>query len=430
MPLAIAPGEIGWRAAKDLRPMNSGKVVTRLMLLALLAGPMQALGQDMPVGGTRQAVDACLTPSAWHALSGTRPRATIAAPVLGEMARRSVVLMGEQHGEADHHRWQLQTLAALHLFRPDLVLGLEAFPRRVQSVLDKWVAGELSVREFLLQSDWYRVWGTPASAYLPLLEFARLNRIPLVALNVERSLTQAIGAKGWDAVPHEQREGLSRPAPASEAYRKYLYATFREHRSVSGVSTSDSGEQDDAFRYFVESQITWDRAMAEALASRMARPNASSSAAKRLVVGIMGSGHIRDGYGVAHQLRDLGITSIGALLPVDADHDCARLTQDTADAVFAIPEARPDPLPPPRLGVVLSDAKGNVTISSITAGSVAEQAGLRNGDRIVSVAGNAVSRSAEVINAVRQQPPGTLLPMQVDRSGESREILVRFPPMK
>ena len=36
------------------------------------------------------------------------------------------------------------------------------------------------------------------------------------------------------------------------------------------------------------------------------------------IAGIMGGGHVRNGHGVPHQLRDLGVTNIGVLLPVEA----------------------------------------------------------------------------------------------------------------
>ncbi len=69
--------------------------------------------------------------------------------LLAAMAGRAVVLLGEQHDDMDHHRWQLQTLATLHTLRPRMVIGFEMFPRRVQPVLDRWVAGELTEAEFL-----------------------------------------------------------------------------------------------------------------------------------------------------------------------------------------------------------------------------------------------------------------------------------------
>ncbi len=397
--------------------------IAPLLCSVLFAGP--AAAQTPAAAAPRPPADACLAPSTWYSLAGGRPQSAPAPQVLREIARRDVVLLGEQHDNADHHRWQLQTLAALHLLRPNMVIGFETFPRRVQPALDRWVAGEVGVKEFLALADWERVWSMPAALYLPLFEFARLNRIPMIALNVERKLTQAVTAKGWDAVPVEQREGLARPAPASPAYREYLFAVYREHPTVANKDTQAASPADTAFGFFVESQTTWDRAMAEALARELRQ-----AAVQPLVIGIMGAGHVQYGYGVPHQLRDMGITNVGTLLPVDAREDCRELKGNLADAVFAMPGVPPAPPAPPRLGVQLAQAEGSVTISGVTAGSLAEQTGLKPGDRIVTVAGVPVSRTSSAISAVRLQPPGTWLPMQIERGAEILEIIVKFPPLQ
>ena len=83
--------------------------------------------------------------------------------VIGRAAKQSVVLLGEMHDNLEHHRWQLQMLAALYASRPDMVIGFEMFPRRVQKALDRWVAGEFTETEFLAAADWDSVWGTDAS---------------------------------------------------------------------------------------------------------------------------------------------------------------------------------------------------------------------------------------------------------------------------
>lgn len=370
---------------------------------------------------------ACLAPAQWHSLADGQPRATPGADMLAAMARRNIVLLGEQHDNADHHLWQLQTLSALHLLRPQMILGFESFPRRMQPVLDKWVAGELSVKQFLEQSEWEKVWSFPPELYLPLFQFARLNRIPMVALNVERSLTEAITRQGWDAVPAEKKEGVSRPAQPSAAYRDFLFETYRQHPRVAGKDTGNESKDDAAFRFFVESQTTWDRAMAEALAQRAA---AGPGAQRPLVVGIMGSWHVRHGYGVPHQLRDLGVDNIATLLPVDAGEDCSGLKPGYADAVFALNRMPLDKPPPPRLGVRLEAADGSVRLLDVTAGSLAERTGLKGGDHIVSIAGAPVSKMSSVIAAVRMQPAGTWLPLQVRRGTETLDFVIKFPPQQ
>jgi uncharacterized iron-regulated protein len=247
------------------------------------------------------------------------------------MARRDVVLIGEHHDDPDHHLWQLQTLAALHLLRPQMVVGFEVFPRRVQPVLDDWTAGRLTQQQFLERVEWDKIWNVPAALYLPLFHFARLNRIPIAALNVERTLTSGISRNGWDAIPEAQREGVSRAAKASSAYEEALFEAYKQHASGSEKRAPD--REDASFRRFVEAQTTWDRAMAEALARRVN----TAHEPRPLVVGIMGSGHVQYRHGVAHQLRDLGINSIATLLPIDAKTLCTGIKPGLADAVFAIP---------------------------------------------------------------------------------------------
>jgi len=179
-----------------------------------------------------------------------------------------------------------------------------------------------------------------------------------------------------------------------------------------------------SFENFLDAQLTWDRAMAEALARRVA---SADSPQRPLVVGIMGSGHIRFGHGVAHQLRDLGVARVASLLPASTKEECRSLQPGLASAFFLLPE-KPQPAPElPRLGVTLEEGEKGVRIAQVSAGSLAEKSGLLAGDRIVEMAGRPVTGSAEVIAAVRRQPPGTWLPLKVARKDAPLEILVRFP---
>lgn len=272
----------------------------------------------------------CLVPGTWHTLGTATPQPAAAHALLSEMARRDVVLLGEHHGDTDHHRWQLQTLSVLHALEPRMIIGFEMFPRRVQPVLDRWVTGELSAKEFLAQVEWDKIWNFAPELYLPLFEFARMNRIPMLALNVERTLTAAVRKQGWDAVPAAHREGLTRPTAASYDYIDGLYEVYRQH---APHGQAGRGRQDPAFTFFVEAQTTWDGAFAQALV----QPLHGVAAMRPLVVGIMGAGHVRHGHGVPHQLRALGVSRIGTLLPVSAHSDCGKLEPQLADAIFALP---------------------------------------------------------------------------------------------
>jgi uncharacterized iron-regulated protein len=271
----------------------------------------------------------CVPPGGWMA-PGSPPRPLDAVALLDSVTKQRVVLLGEAHDNAAHHRWQLQTLTALHAAHPDMVLGFEAFPRRAQPALDRWTAGDLSESDFLKATAWREVWGMDPQLYMPLFEFARKNRIPLAALNVDRELVRAVRDKGFDAVDPVRREGVTTPAVPIPAYVDLLFPVFAAHGRAGSKAekpTRDSAQ----FRRFVETQTVWDRAMAQGIADALAaRPGT-------LVVGIMGYEHAARGYGVPYQLADLGVRDAAILLPWDRRANCAELNNGgLADAVFGV----------------------------------------------------------------------------------------------
>jgi uncharacterized iron-regulated protein len=402
-------------------------MVNRSKLFALAAVGSLVIS-FAPVASAKPAAEGaqCLEPGRWARVDSVPAQTLDGGAILAAMAQRDVLLLGEQHDDMDHHRWQLHTLAALHAQRLDMQIGFEMFPRRVQPVLDRWVAGELSERQFLEQVEWDKVWSMPAELYLPLLHFARINRIPIKALNVESSLTRSVAMRGWNAVPEAEREGVGRAAEPPQAYVDFLFDVHRQHGQMHAGGAERIGRKDAAFRFFVESQLTWDRAMAEALvaigqdARRLGNP-------PPLAVGIMGSGHVRFGHGVPHQLRALGVGEVGTLMPLDAETACAELQPGLADAVFVLPQQIQSAPPPPRLGVTLEEHPQGVRIAAVVAGSLGEKSGLVAGDIITLAGGVAMKRSIEFVGLVRQQPPGTWLPLNLLREGSVLELVVKFP---
>ncbi|MBM3356466.1 MAG: PDZ domain-containing protein [Betaproteobacteria bacterium] len=394
--------------------MNTG--FRGIVLLVFLAASSAAWAQAKP--GEKPRAD-CVPVGGWVLPGGAR---LPGAEVVARAAKRSVVLLGERHESAEHHRWQLQMLAALHAIRPEMAIGFEMFPRRVQKALDRWVAGELSEAEFLGASDWRNVWRMDPNLYLPLFHFARMNRIPMVALNIDDRLRREAAARGFDAVPEGEREGVTRPAAPSTAYLDYLLPVYREHER-EGSKKPEAGRDDPDFRRFVESQQLWDRAMAQRLHAALARPG------RPLVVGIMGGGHIVHGYGVPHQLKDLGVTDVATLLPWDRDRECRELVAGIADAVFGVAAPVSPARPRQRLGIRIELAQDSVRIVEVQKGSIAEAAGIRDGDVITEIAGLAVKRMTDVSDAVQRQAPGTWLPLKVRRQDATVEITAKFPAL-
>jgi uncharacterized iron-regulated protein len=253
-------------------------------------------------------------------------RGQICEQALARLAGSDVVLLGEKHDEAEHHRWQLHTIAGLHCLRNDVVLGFEMFPRRVQPVLDRWAEGEMSEAAFLDAVDWPRVWGVDPALYLPLFHFARMQRIPMLALNVDRDTNRLVASRGLDTLSAAEREHVGDPSPPSAAYRERLFGWFSHHPAFA----ADTGMDSPRFDRFVRAQQFWDRAMAEALAAALTSP-----ARRPLVIGVMGRGHVEYGDGVPHQLAALGLSAVATALPWNL-HDEPPTATPIASLLFAV----------------------------------------------------------------------------------------------
>ncbi|GAB6051868.1 hypothetical protein JCM17960_06880 [Magnetospira thiophila] len=357
------------------------------------------------------------------------------------LSRKPVVLLGESHDNQEHHRWQLDVIAGLHALNPNMVLGFESFPRRVQPILNQWTAGQLSEDQFLSRVEWGTVWGYPAEQYMPLFDFARRHRIPMVALNVDLSVIRKVRTDGWDAITPAERDGVGTPAAALPAYRDRLTRFFRRHEDMRKARTQGHGTEaaapeapeaeadapfteDEQTRLdrFIDAQLLWDRAMAEALATT------HRGGGTPLVVGIMGSGHLSGRLGVPYQLAELGQRDAAVLLPWSAEDACDELAETGADGVFGL-EMLPQPPRPPRmlLGVFIEGSEKGVRITGVSEGSTAEQTGILVDDLITRAAGHPVRQAKELKEIISGLSPGVWLPLEILRGDETLNLIAKFP---
>jgi len=353
-----------------------------------------------------------LEPATGHALSHSA--------LMREMAGKQAVLLGETHNIAEIHRWQLHVIAALHTLRPGIAVGFEMFPRACQPVLDRWVAGTLTTERFLHEVEWNRVWGFDADLYLPIFHFCRANRVPMLALNCHRPLVTRVGKEGWDAIPEEDRDGLTPSADATPAYREYLFSLVG-----SGPNGTSEGPMDPKFDRFIRAQQTWDRAFACNIAKALAAPEPP------LVIGIIGRGHLEYGHGTPFQLRDLGIGETAILLPsTDEEADVEKLN-GIADAIFRLDT--PDPAASQTSGRAFKHGlegtmeKDAFTVTAVTPESPAALAGFEAGDRLTGIGETPLPPEA-LLAALRRLPPGAVLPFISKRGTQTREAKLQRPP--
>src|SRR4029078_5286447 len=69
------------------------------------------------------------------------------------------VYLGEEHGNALHHKMQADVIRALAADGRLVVVGMEQFTRPVQPNLAGWTLGWYTDEEFIAKSDWKKQWG-------------------------------------------------------------------------------------------------------------------------------------------------------------------------------------------------------------------------------------------------------------------------------
>ncbi|WP_419799344.1 MAG: ChaN family lipoprotein [Terasakiella sp.] len=401
--------------------MSIKKTLLYTCALLFCTSAVNAMGDIQSPTTDKEQDLSCIQRAQWIAPATRLPLKN--QTLLKNAAKQQVVLLGEQHPDAVHHRWQLQTITQLYAHNPNVVIGFEMFPRRLQPVLEAWIRGELSEDEFLQKTDWDEVWKFDPDLYMPLFRFARMNRLPIVALNVEMDLIGAISQKGWDGVDEDRKEGVSPPRKAHPDYITELKKVFDKHPHVADDEKKDDQKSKARFQRFVEAQITWDGAMAQELA------RVQKMGGNPLVIGVMGSGHLADRYGVPYQLQGLGLGST-VLLPWTLGWNCNDLSPSYADAIFGLEAMEQKPAAQrPILGIRIEKAenKTGVVVEQVVEESIAEDAGLEKGDVILIAAGQLVEDTAQLIRIIQRQAPGTWLPLEIERNAQPIDIIAKFP---
>jgi len=169
--------------------------------------------------------------------------------ILPDLAPPGLVHAGESHGSVAHHQAQLAVVQALEQGGADVAVGLEMIRHAHQQALDDWVAGRLPERE--MQELFMLDWGYEWPLYRPIFIHCRDEGLPMVALNVPRSITRKVAREGFMALTDEE---LGQLPPIScqvhPEYENFLRAVLGDH--AHGQS----------FTRFCEAQLVWDTAMA------------------------------------------------------------------------------------------------------------------------------------------------------------------------
>ncbi len=314
--------------------------------------------------------------------------------ILPALSLKRIVYVGEKHDRYDHHLNQLEIIRRLHARNPDLAIGMEFFQQPFQHYLDAFIEGRIDEKEMLRRTEYYERWRFDYRLYRPILNFAREKRIPVLALNLPSEITRKVGRQGLDSLGEDEKAQIPQDIDRSnETYESWLRRVFEEH---------PGGER--KFENFFTVQLLWDEGMAKRAADFL-RDNPG----RQLVV-LAGSGHLEYGWGIPGRVaRRVGDADQAIVL----QHFQPPLDPDMADYLL-VPEERWLP-PAGKLGAFLNTGEEGVTVQSFGQGSAAQDAGIEEGDRILSVKGEPVKTYADLKVALWDKKPGDEVTVEVRR---------------
>lgn len=273
-----------------------------------------------------QSEASCVSPNQWINPASGEQRSV--DDVIQEVAGKRVVLLGEHHGNAAHHRWQRDVLDRLYSHRPKLSVALEMLPRDKNFVVEGYISKKLSLDQFVKQSEWDVYWSYPIELYTPVLEWLQQRSIPTEAVNIDRQWLDDVSARGLDqARAAKDPAPIDNPAKPNRAYLTTLAHSFRRHR-LPATDEAGKAEEREKFKRFVDVQLAWDKVLADGVKKML-------DAEQNLpIVLLAGTWHVVNRHGVVLQLHAMGIEDVAVLVPWDEHIDCAELNADFADAIY------------------------------------------------------------------------------------------------
>lgn len=196
------------------------------------------------------------------------------------LSMADVVFIGEKHDNEFDHKVELDLLKELSK-RKKVILSLEMFERDVQNILDDYLSGKITEKEFLQNS---RPWPNYRTDYRPLIKYAKEKNIPVIASNIPRRIANMI------AHGKEIKDSIYLPDTVffdDEDYRKRFYETMKSMGHVKG---------DEMVERFYKAQCYKDAVMAESILSYMEKyPD-------YLIISINGNFHSDFHSGIPYQL--------------------------------------------------------------------------------------------------------------------------------
>jgi uncharacterized iron-regulated protein len=266
-------------------------------------------------------------------------KSTSFAKLVRQASEADVVLFGELHNNPICHWLELELTKELQASKKGaLVLGAEMFEADNQTVLEKYIQGQITSKELAAQA---RLWPNFDTDYKPIADFAREQHIPFVATNVPRQYARLVSRQGLAALDTVSAAGKRQMAPLPltvdltlPGYKGMMDMMNGDsaHGGAGKQTTSSHGPPDMAAN-FARAQAIKDATMAHFILQSL-KPG-------QTLLHFNGDYHSKNFEGIVWYLRqqkpDLKILTLSSVEIPDADKPAAD-NRNLADFVLAIPD--------------------------------------------------------------------------------------------
>lgn len=272
-------------------------------------------------------------PKEWRLLEGATGKQLRLGDLPGRLAAANAIFLGELHDDPETHRaesWIFEEVSRKVGER--LTLAMEMFERDGQKSLDDYLAGKIDEAALGKQ---YRLWPNYATDYRAMVEYAKANRIPVLASNAPQRLVRQVGKEGLASL--KNLPDADRPLIASYVNAPEGDAYADRFAKVMGQGHGEEQMPPDRLRRIYEAQCLRDDTMAETVGRAID--------AGRTVVHVNGSFHSDAGLGTAARVlwrRPLGTRlAIVKIVPFKGEIAFEPLKGE-ADFLLFVPDTRPE----------------------------------------------------------------------------------------
>ncbi len=206
--------------------------------------------------------------------------------IVTDMADADVLFFGEEHNDSAAHYLENKIFRALHAQYADkVVLSMEMFETDGQLVLNEYLEGFINEDRF---SRDVRLW-TNYKDYRPMIEYAKQNKIPVIAANPPRRYVNLVtrrGMRSLDSLSNDAKKFLP-PLP-------YDTLSGRYREKFMDIMKGSPGSSSQNIYY---SQSLWDAGMAYSIYSFLKKNK------HKKVFHCVGGFHTEEKLGTAAQLQ-------------------------------------------------------------------------------------------------------------------------------